>query len=253
MGDGLDLSRGRRSRRRTRRRLAVLGAVLVLAAGVWGLRGRLGPVWAVLSGLPGWVDARLAEHFVPGYTDRLRALRRRNALLHGELAAAAPLQAENEALRTLLESPTRSEGGGWQPVRVMARDLNGSVTLAGQFAPGTPVLDDQGRLAGVVCEADDTGSRVDPVGTGRGAAAVLAGACCGVVQREGGNLVLTGLPRNCELPAGGVVSTADGLWVGTLAQAPTPDDTGLTEWAPLQDTGDTGGAVLFLPAGDDGD
>ena len=78
MGDGLDLSRGRRSRRRTRRRLAVLGAVLVLAAGVWGLRGRLGPVWAVQSGLPGWVDARQAEHFVPDYTDRLRALRRRS-------------------------------------------------------------------------------------------------------------------------------------------------------------------------------
>lgn len=249
MRDGLDLSRGRHSRRRRRRRLAVLGAVLLLTAAGWGLRDQLGPVWAVLAQVPARADALLAEHFVPGYTQRLQSLQRRNAILHTAVAAAAPLETENAALRALLDSSARPGTGSWEPTRVVARSPEGTLTLAGQFAPGTPVLDEEGCLAGVVRAADDTGSRVDPAGRDRGAVAVLAGDCCGVLLRKGGALLLTGLPRHSGLEAGTVVTTADGLWVGTLAEAPTADDTGLTEQAPLQETGSTAGAVFFLPAG----
>ena len=60
MRDGLDLSRGRHSTRKRRRRLAVLGAVLLLTAAGWGLREQLGPVWAVLAQVPARADALLA-------------------------------------------------------------------------------------------------------------------------------------------------------------------------------------------------
>ena len=249
MRDGLDFTRGRRSRRQRRRRLAVLGAVLLLTAAGWCLRDRLGPVWAVLAQVPARADTLLAEHFVPGYTRRLQSLRRRSAILHAAVAAAAPLEAENQALRTLLESPARPETGGWTPVRVIARQPEGTITLAGQYAPGAPVLDEEGRLAGVVSAVDGTGSRVAPAGRDRGAAAVLAGDCCGVLLRKGGALLVSGLPRHSGLEAGTAVTTADGLWVGTLAEAPAADSTGLTEQAPLQDTGSMAGAVFFLPEG----
>lgn len=249
MGDGLDLSRGRYSRRRRRRRLAALAVVVLLGAAVWGLRARLGPVWAVLARIPEQADILLAEHFVPGYTRRMEELRSRNRELHTELAATAGLEAENEALRALLESPAAPQSTGWQPVRMVARSLDGSITLAGQLAPGTPVLDEEGRLAGVVSGNNPTGSTVDPVGRGTGEAAALAGDCCGVVQRRGSGLVLTALPRHSDLKPGTVAATADGVWVGTLAEAPSTDATGLTEQAPLQDTGSTAGSVFFVPGG----
>lgn len=248
MGEGLNLALGGRRRRR-RRRLAVLAALVLLAGGVLVMRERLGPVWAVLSALPGQVDGLLAEHFVPGYTERLRALRGRNAVLHTALAAAAPLEAENEALRNFVEAPARPEQGAWQPVHVIARSPDGGFTLAGEYDPGTPVLDEQGRLAGVICESGDGSSRADLAGQDRGAAAVLAGDRCGVIQREGNALLVTGLPRHSNLEAGTVVCTGDGLWVGMLAESPGPDATGLTEEAVLTDTGSSAGAVLFLPAG----
>ena len=252
MRDGLDLSRGRHSARKRRRQLAVLGAVLLLTAAGFGLREQLGPVWAVLAQVPARADALLAEHFVPGYTRRLQSLRRRNAALHAAVAAAAPLETENAALRALLGSSLRPGTGSWEPARVLARSPEGSLTLAGQYDPGTPVLDEEGCFIGMVDAADTTGSRVDPAGQGRGAAAVLAGDCCGVLLRKGGTLLLTGLPRHSGLEAGTVVTTADGLWVGTLAETPTADATGLTGQAPLQDTGSTAGAVFFLPAGAQG-
>lgn len=248
MGEGLNLALGGRRRRR-RRRLAVLAALVLLAGGVLVMRERLGPVWAVLSALPGQVDGLLAEHFVPGYTERLRALRGRNAVLHAALAAAAPLEAENEALRSFVEAPARPEQEAWQPVSVIARSPGGGFTLAGEYDPGTPVLDEQGRLAGIICESGDSGSRADPAGQDRGAAAVLAGDCCGVIQRKGDALLITGLPRHSALEAGTVVCTGDGLWVGMLAESPGPDATGLTEEAVLTDTGSSAGSVLFLPAG----
>ena len=136
MGEGLNLALGGRRRRR-RRRLAVLAALVLLAGGVLVMRERLGPVWAVLSALPGQVDGLLAEHFVPGYTERLRALRGRNAVLHAALAAAAPLEAENQALRSFVEAPARPEQGAWQPLPVIARSPDGGFTLAGEYAPGT--------------------------------------------------------------------------------------------------------------------
>lgn len=249
MGDGLNLALGGSRRRRRRRRLAAVAMLVVLAGGVLAMGERLGPAWAVLSALPGQVDGLLAEHFVPGYTNRLRALRRRNAVLHTALAAAAPLEAENEALRSFLDAPARPEGSAWQPAQVVARYPDGGFTLAGEYTPGTPILDEQGRLAGVVRETGEDSSRADPAGVGRAAAAVLAGDCCGVLQRQGDTLLVTGLPRNSGLEAGTVVCTGDGFWVGILTEAPTPDATGLTEKAPLQDTGSSAGAVLFLPAG----
>lgn len=249
MGDGLNLALGSGRRRHRRRRLAVLAVLVVLAGSICVMRERLGPVWAVLWALPGRVDTALAEHFLPEYTDRLRALRSRNAVLHTRLAAAAPLEAENEALRRFLEAPARPEEGAWQPARVTARYPDGSFALAREYPPGTPLLDEQGRLAGVVSETLESSSRADPVGQNRGAAAVLASDCCGVVQREGDTLLAVGLPRHSGLEAGTVVCTGDGLWVGMLAEVPVPDATGLTEKALLTDTGSSAGAVLFLPAG----
>lgn len=249
MGDGLNLALGGGRRRRRRRRLAALGVLILLAGGVLVMGERLGPVWAVLSALPGQVDGMLAEHFAPGYTDRLRALRSRNAALHTALAATATLEAENEALRSFLDAPARPEGGSWQTAQVTARYPDGSFALAGEYDIGTPVLDEEGRLAGLVCESGTGSSRADPAGQGQGTAAVLAGGCCGVLQRQGDALFITGLPRHSGLEAGTVVCTGDGLWVGMLAEVPVPDATGLTEKALLTDTGSSAGAVLFLPVG----
>ena len=61
-------------------------------------------------------------------------------------------------------------------------------------------------------------------------------------------VLLAGLPRHNNLAAGTLVTTADGLWAGTLAEAPMPDETGLNERAPLTDTA-APGTFCFVPAG----
>ena len=58
--------------------------------------------------------------------------------------------------------------------------------------------------------------------------------------------MLTGLPADCGLAAGTVVTTPDGCWLGALAEAPGPDGGGLTARAPLTDTADLGSTVFFV-------
>ena len=119
---------------------------------------------------------------------------------------------------------------------------------AGGLDAGAPVLDELGRLCGVVRSADADTAQADPPGVGRGAVPVLAGQTAGLLLREGGRLQVTGLPRHSALAAGTTVTTLDGQWVGRLADTPEPDGTGLRETAPLTGTGRSGG-VVFVPAG----
>ncbi|MFR7451325.1 MAG: hypothetical protein ACLUUL_04360 [Gemmiger sp.] len=135
-------------------------------------------------------------------------------------------------LRALTGSETRPQGG-WQPARVTARAADGGLVLAaGGLDAGAPVLDELGRLCGVVRSADADTAQADPPGVGRGAVPVLAGQTAGLLLREGGRLQVTGLPRHSSLAAGATVTTLDGQWVGRLAGAPEPDGTGLRETAP---------------------
>lgn len=242
MRDTLDLGRGRRRRRR----LAWLAVPLLAAALVLG-RGYLGPAAAGAQRLLADLDTAVGEHVAPGYTARLQALRQRNARLHALLAQAAPLAAENEALRAWLDSGTAPDEGAWRPARLAARQADGGFALACTPLPdpGAAVLDEAGRLAGVVRQTQDEIAWADPAGRGAGAVPVLAGSECGVLSRRGDTLTITGLPRHCALQAGDVVTTAGGQWVGMLADDPAPDAAGLTESAPLTDTAQ-GGCVYFV-------
>ena len=145
MGKGLVLWR-----RRTggRRRAAALLLAAVLAAGVWQSARLRALAWAAADK----AALALAEHAAPGFAARLQALEEENFRLRSALAAGAADAAENEALRALLGSGARP-AGSWQPVRVTARAADGRLTLAAALAPGTPVLDSRGRLAGIVAES----------------------------------------------------------------------------------------------------
>ena len=76
------------------------------------------------------------------------------------------------------------------------------------------------------------------------AAAGLCGSYAGLVTP--GQWVLTGLPADCALTAGDIVTSAGGDWLGTLAAAPAPDADGLTAQVPLTDTADLWGTVYFV-------
>lgn len=233
MRDTLDLGRGRRKRRRWAWLAApALAGILVLARSQWATAA------AQAQRAVQWLDTAIAEHVAPGYTDRLLALQGRNAALHAMLAQAAPLVEENRALRAWLDSGATPEAGAWRPARLAAREPGGRFALACTPLPqaGAPVLDEAGRLAGVVSGLEGDLAWVDPAGQGAGQVPVLAGAECGVLCRDGDGLALTGLPRHCGLRAGDVVTTTGGSWVGVLARDPAPDAAGLTESAPLDDT-----------------
>lgn len=245
MSRTLDLGRPpRRGRRR-----AVAAAVILLAAGLWwGGRRVPTPLGAAAAALPRRLEGALAERLAPGFEARLQALEAECFALRTAAARADLLQAENDALRALTGSETRPQGG-WQPARVTARAADGGLVLAaGGLDAGAPVLDELGRLCGVVRSADADAAQADPPGVGRGAVPVLAGQTAGLLLREGGRLQVTGLPRHSSLAAGATVTTLDGQWVGRLAGAPEPDGTGLRETAPLTGTGRSGG-VVFVPAG----
>ena len=240
MGKGLVLWR-----RRTggRRRAAALLLAAVLAAGVWQSARLRALAWAAADK----AALALAERAAPGFAARLQALEEENFRLRSALAAGAADAAENEALRALLGSGARP-AGSWQPVRVTARAADGRLTLAAALAPGTPVLDSRGRLAGIVAESGARSATADPPGLGAGAVAAAAGACSGVLARRGGRLWLDGLPRRSGLTPGTVVTAAGGLWAGTLTEAPAADETGLRESAPLAGTA-AAGVYGFVPAG----
>lgn len=149
MRQGLDLTVHRYGRRhRMRRQAAAAALALACAALAAGLVLRFGPAAvAWLAALPARVETAVGDWLMPRYADRLAELQRQNADLHARLADTARLQAENEALRTLLQSPAAGELSGAQPMPVAARTLDG-FALAGTAAEGAAVLDPQGRFAG---------------------------------------------------------------------------------------------------------
>lgn len=232
MRGGLDLSR---PRRRWRRVVGIAAAVLLLGSLPWLAA-------ACPAGLHA-LDRVLAAHMAPWYEARLTGLTEQNAALHRQLARAGDALTENEALRSLLDS--QRVAGSWQPARVVARYPDG-VRLTCTASEGAAVVDPQGRYAGrvVECCGDDT-CRIAFAGTGESPCAGLAGRFSGLLERRGSGL-LTGLPADCSLPAGTVVTTAGGYWLGSLAEPPQPDSDGLTASAPLQDTADPDSPVFFV-------
>lgn len=234
MHGGLELARPKR------RKLRWWWLVLL------GMAVFLGALPRLAAALPAGIsraDEALAGFFVPQYTRRLTALQQQNAELHSRLAQAETALAENEALRSLLGCERVQ--GSWQPARVV-RCLPQGVTLACRGAMGAAVLDPQGRWAGRVTAVYEDGTRFATLaGQAEDAEAGLAGNCAGLLDIRDG-WVLTSLPADSGLAAGTVVTTPEGLWLGTLAEAPTPAADGLTAAAPLTDTADLGSTVFFV-------
>lgn len=168
---------------------------------------------------------------------RLDALQQENFTLHQQLAQSADALAENAALRKLVGCGRGITGV--TPARVVARGVGGFTLACPDAAPGNAVLDAGGRYAGVVTRTDGDTCTVE-----FSAAAGLCGSYAGLVTP--GQWVLTGLPADCALAAGDIVTTAGGDWLGTLAAAPTPDADGLTAQVPLTDTADLWGTVYFV-------
>ena len=73
----------------------------------------------------------------------------------------------------------------------------------------------------------------------------LSGTFAGLLERQG-DWVRTGLPADCALPAGSVVTTPGGCWLGRTAEVPRPDADGLTARTLLTDTADLNGSVFFV-------
>lgn len=238
MHGGLELARPRR-----RSKFLRVAAVLLLTAGVWlglpYLRAALPAAIARCRDAVGdWVR--------PGYTARLEALQQENADLHHQLARSEAAAAENDAMRQLLGVPLPE--GRWQPGRVVARRGDGAV-LACTAEPGAPVVDAQGRYAGQVVEAETNGSCLFAfAGSEEAPCAGLCGTAAGLLERRG-DWVLTGLPADCSLAAGSVVTTPEGCWLGTLAEVPQPDRDGLTARATLADTAALDSTVFFVKIG----
>lgn len=186
------------------------------------------------------VDAALAARFVPRYEARLASLQAENTALHKHLAGAQIALAENDALRQWagIERPA----GRWQAARVVFR-WHDHAKLAGVYPVGAAVCDEQGRFAGRITEAGADRCTLTFAGYLSPAAAGFAGEQAGLLQK---NWRLTGLPLPTTLAAGTVVTTADGLWLGTLAGIPAPAADGLSAEAPLTDTADLGSQVFFI-------
>lgn len=235
MHGGLELARPKPRRKGWK----ILVAALLAAA----LAGGFPRLAAVLPAGTAWLDGALGRWFVPQYTERLENLQQQNAALHQQLAQAEIALAENDALRSLLDCGRVT--GGWQPARVTVRQTDG-VTLNCSAPAGTPVMDPLGRYAGRVtadngndtCQVAFAGSEADPC-------AGLSGTAAGLLARKG-DWLLTELPADCGLAAGAVVTTPGGYWLGTLAEAPCPDGSGLTATAALTDTADLDSTVFFV-------
>ena len=244
MRQGLDLTVHRYGKRRRARRRAAACAAALLCAALTGLAVfRFGPAAvAWLAAVPGRVESAVGDWLLPHYTRRLTELASQNASLRAELAADASLRAENEALRTLLESPAAETLRGAQPLPVAQRTAD-RFALAGDAPAGTAILDPQGRFAGRAAP-DGAEPGILPVESPEGSPC-LADGQYGVLSREGGSWFLDGLHRHCALEAGCVVTMADGYWVGRLADAPAEDETGLCARARLTDTADRFSAVYF--------
>lgn len=220
-------------RKRRKRRLLWLALCAALAAAGW----LGGPYLAARAlALPQWALERMAPHFEA----RLDALRQETRTLRTALADAALLEQENQALRDLLQSPSRPQSGTWLPARVVARSPSGMTLYCADAAPrpGVTVLDRYGHYAGVVTSADGHTAAVQLPGS----PACLAGDAVGVLEVTADGWRLAGVALPTTLRAGMLVTTPDGAWVGLLAQDPVTDPGGLTAHAALLDT-----AVLTDP------
>ena len=222
---------------RPRRRRWPWLVVLVLAGLVFAALPRLAA--AVPAGMQ-QADAALAAHFIPRYEKKLLHLQDENAALHTQLAKAQAALAENEALRQWagIERPA----GLWQAARVVRR-WHDHAELAGVFSSGAAVCDAQGRFAGRITEAGPDRCTLTFAGYLSPAAAGFAGDQAGLL---GTDWRLSGLPLPSTLPAGTVVTTTDGLWLGALAGIPAPAADGLSAEAVLCDTADLGSNVFFI-------
>lgn len=219
-------------RRRRGTWLALLAAALLFA-----VRPRLAVLLPI--GMQ-YADTALAAHFVPRYETRLAALQAENAALHTQLADARAAVAENDALRrwAAIERPA----GRWQTAQVLFRWADHAV-LAGSARVGAPVCDAQGRFAGRITAASDDRCTLTFAQHLSPAAAGFAGEQAGLLQ-DGWRL--TGLPLPSSLTADTVATTADGLWLGTLAGTPVPAADGLCAEAALQDTADLSAGTFFI-------
>ena len=213
--------------------------LFVLAAGLVLLIAALPRLAVLLPAGVQRVDAALAARFVPRYEARLASLQAENTALHKQLAGAQIALAENDALRQWagIERPA----GRWQAARVVFR-WHDHAELAGVYPVGAAVCDEQGRFAGRITEAGADRCTLTFAGYLSPAAAGFAGEQAGLLQK---NWRLTGLPLPTTLAAGTVVTTADGLWLGTLAGIPAPAADGLSAEAPLTDTADLGEPGVF--------
>lgn len=214
--------------------------LFVLAAGLVLLIAALPRLAVLLPAGVQRVDAALAARFVPRYEARLASLQAENTALHKHLAGAQIALAENDALRQWagIERPA----GRWQAARVVFR-WHDRAELAGVYPVGAAVCDEQGRFAGRITEAGADRCTLTFAGYLSPAAAGFAGEQAGLLQK---NWRLTELPLPTTLAAGTVVTTADGLWLGTLAGIPAPAADGLSAEAPLTDTADLGSQVFFI-------
>ena len=217
-----------------------VGIVVALAAGLVLLIAALPRLAVLLPAGVQRVDAALAARFVPRYEARLASLQAENTALHKHLAGAQAALAENDALRQWagIERPA----GRWQAARVVFR-WHDHAELAGVYPVGAAVCDEQGRFAGRITEAGADRCTLTFAGYLSPAAAGFAGEQAGLLQKS---WRLTGLPLPTTLAAGTVVTTTDGLWLGTLAGIPAPAADGLSAEATLTDTADLGSQVFFI-------
>ena len=163
-------------------------------------------------------DAALRSRYAAGMAE----LEAENRALRSQLAEKANAAGENAVLRQALGS--RPEGWTLTPVRALAWLPDGFV-LAAPLPVDTPVLDRFGRWAGQVTAEGHGLCTVE-----RGTPAGLAGTGVGLLRGE----TLTGLPVPVTLEEGTLVTTPEGLWLGTLAETPVAE--GLTASARLRDT-----------------
>ena len=249
MRHGLDLTVQRYTGKRQRwHRLTVAALALVCALAAGLAVFRFGPAAvAWLAALPQRVENAIGDWVLPHYTSQLAGLAAQNASLRASLADTVPLQEENRALRSLLESPAADSARGAEPLPVARRTAAG-FALPGSAEPGAAILDPQGRFAGRADPESADQPGLLPVAGPEGTPC-LADGVHGVLQKSGSRWLLAGLPRHCTLAPGSVVTTADGWWVGTVAQAPAEDETGLCAQALLTDTADQGASIYFAVVG----
>lgn len=218
----LDFSRSRP--RRWRRFLPLALAALLLA---------LPRLAALVPAAVALADRAIGAH----YTARLDTLQQENFALHRRLAESADALAENRALRQLVNSGRTVSGA--VPARVTTRRADGFTLACPGAATGQSVLDAGGRYAGSVTAVEGDCCTVTFAAT-----AGLCGAYAGLVTP--GQWVLTGLPADCALAAGDIVTTPGGDWLGTLTGTPATGADGLTARTTLTDTANLWDTVYFV-------